>query len=61
LRNIAAIEVCETSEHKPDTLFIFGPTMQVYSEVDKLRVYVGKTEDHRGQTSLITSTFSRLA
>ena len=27
----------------------------------KLRVYVGKTENHRGTTSLFSSNFSRLA
>jgi len=32
------------------------------SSVDKkLRVYVGKTENHRGTTRLFTSTFLRLA
>ena len=29
--------------------------------VQKLRVYVGKTENHRGTTSLFSSNFSRLA
>ena len=29
--------------------------------LDKLGVYVGKTENHRGTTRLFTSTFSRLA
>jgi len=59
--------VCEKSEHKPVQLSFFrlvyleiNPILSV-NPVNKLRVYVGKTENHRGTTSLFTRTFSRLA
>ena len=32
-----------------------------FRDMEKLRVYVGKTENHRGTTSLLSSNFSRLA
>jgi len=35
--------------------------MGLYESVLNLRVYVGKTENHRGTTSLFTRTFSKLA